>query len=105
MAYEKELSDIVLNKKSLGITCELESSLLEKISVLADEMAVRLNNLESVIDGIAFINTTSEKGKYFKENVISAMGELRETVDSLETLVDSKYWSLPTYTDMLFSVL
>ncbi len=105
LAYEKELSDIVLNKKSLGITCELESSLLEKISVLADEMAVRLNNLESVIDGIAFINTTSEKGKYFKENVISAMGELRETVDSLETLVDSKYWSLPTYTDMLFSVL
>ena len=105
LSYEKELSEIVLNKKNLGITCELESSLLEKISVLADEMSVRLNNLESVIEGIAFINTTLEQGKYFKDNVISAMGELRETVDELETLVDSKYWSLPTYTDMLFSVL
>ena len=105
LSYEKELSEIVLNKKNLGITCELESSLLEKISVLADEMSVRLNNLESVIEGIAFINTTLEQGKYFKDKVISAMGELRETVDELETLVDSKYWSLPTYTDMLFSVL
>ncbi len=105
LAYEKDLSKIILNKKSLGITCELETGLLEKISVLADEMALRLNNLESVIDGISFINTTLEQGKYFKENVISAMNELRETVDVLETLVDSKYWSLPTYTDMLFSVL
>ena len=32
------------------------------------------------------------------------MQELRATADELETLVGSKYWPFPTYSDLLFSV-
>ena len=30
------------------------------------------------------------------------MNELREIVDNIETKVDSEYWPMPTYMDLLF---
>jgi glutamine synthetase len=32
------------------------------------------------------------------------MGLLRQDSDLLETLIDSDYWPLPSYSDMLFNV-
>lgn len=105
LGYEKELSELLLNKQELGIECQTERNLLTKIAYLADEMAIRLGVLEDSIDGIKNLSETAEMGKYFKDSIVSSMNELRETVDELETLVDAKYWPLPTYNDMLFSVL
>jgi glutamine synthetase len=39
---------------------------------------------------------------HFKDSVIPKMGAVREVADKLETLVDSQYWPLPTYAEMLF---
>lgn len=33
---------------------------------------------------------------------MARMGELRQAVDTLETLVDDAAWPLPTYQEMLF---
>jgi glutamine synthetase len=33
-----------------------------------------------------------------------AMSELRLVVDELETLVGSRYWRIPTYAEILYSV-
>ena len=40
----------------------------------------------------------------WKDNVLLAMNELRKVVDKLETLVDSTYWPMPTYTNLLFDI-
>lgn len=105
LSYEKDLSQLLINKKQLGIECQTEQNLLTEIAYLSDEMSLRLETLENSIDGIKNLNQTAEKGKYFKENIVVSMSELRETVDKLETLVDSKYWALPTYSEILYSVL
>ena len=40
--------------------------------------------------------------RYYCEQVIPAMNELRATVDQLESIVPDEYWPLPTYPEMLF---
>ena len=102
--YESVLADLVKSKKDLGIRCELESTLLDKISLLADSMQIKLENLEKAILGSKEERNTDEKGKYYREVIFNAMQELRIVVDELETLVDAEYWPLPSYTEMLFSV-
>ena len=102
--YESVLADLVKSKKELGIRCELESTLLDKISLLADSMQIKLENLEKAILGSKEERNTDEKGKYYREVIFNAMQELRIVVDELETLVDAEYWPLPSYTEMLFSV-
>ena len=92
-------------KSALGVSCQLETNLLNKISSLADEMGVRLENLETAIKGSKEPMDTAQKGEYYRKVIVSAMQSLREVVDELETLVDSQYWSLPTYSELLFSVI
>ena len=41
---------------------------------------------------------------YCHDQLVPAMGKVRETIDHLETLVASPYWPVPTYCDLLFSV-
>lgn len=105
ISYETALAELIESKKSLGVSCQLETNLLSKISSLADEMGVRLEKLEEAIKGSKQKRETKEMGKFYREVVFGSMESLREVVDELETLVDSEYWSLPTYSEMLFSVI
>ena len=45
-----------------------------------------------------------EQAVAWRDNVFKAMNELRETVDTVETLVDADYWPIPTYVDLLFGI-
>ena len=41
---------------------------------------------------------------YYKDEVIGAMNEVRESADKLETLVSADYWPYPSYGELLFGV-
>ena len=43
-----------------------------------------------------------QKYKLDRDVIIPDMAALRAPVDKLESLVDSSYWPIPTYGDMLF---
>ena len=46
-----------------------------------------------------------EKAAFFiKDKIIPLMTSLREAVDEAETICASKYWPVPTYGEILFSV-
>ena len=42
---------------------------------------------------------------FYKDSVIAAMDAVREAGDGLEAIVSSEFWPLPTYGEMLFSVI
>ena len=105
ISYETALAELIESKTKLGVSASLETNLLNKISSLADEMGVRLENLETAIKGSKEPMDTAQKGEYYRKVIVSAMQSLREVVDELETLVDSQYWSMPTYSQLLFSVI
>ena len=104
--YEKELAVTAVKKKALSstISCRLEEALLTNISELSDLLYDRLNTLESNILSLNEINDPLEMAKYYREFILMSMQSLREVVDELETLIGKKYWTVPTYGDLLYSV-
>ena len=51
------------------------------------------------------VENSYELAVAYREKVFAAMNVLRTTADELELIVGKKYWSLPTYPDILYSVL
>ena len=59
-------------------------------------------DLENVVAGEP--DGLDERAMYEHEAVIPAMEAARKVADELELKVDKKYWSMPTYADLLFYV-
>ncbi|MFA5089086.1 MAG: glutamine synthetase III [Candidatus Omnitrophota bacterium] len=76
-----------VDKKSLT---KATRELLKKLCEETDKAFGALSKLESLIDGKA------------SDKIVDTMGELREAVDALESLVPAGKWPLPTYSEMLF---
>ena len=105
ISYENVLADLVATKKAIKVGGKLEVELLNKISYLADEMSAKLANLEKAVVESKRDMTSKQKGEFYKTQLVGAMNELRLVVDELETLVDKDFWPIPTYDELLFSVI
>lgn len=104
--YSKVLTDNVLAKKQISKTlnCDLEETLLQKISMLSGSLIKKVETLEQ-----ACLHAKENKeplcnALFYKDNVLPAMNELRAVCDELETVTGKNYWPFPTYTDLMFSV-
>ena len=78
---------------------------LNNISKLVTKTKTRIKMLETNI--IKAQNTTSSKldsAYIWRDDVLVSMEKLRKIVDELETIVDKKYWPMPTYVDLLFGI-
>lgn len=74
-----------------------QQTILVKASSLLADTQQALDNLKAATDA-------AETTKDFHEKVLPAMAALRTPVDELETIVDSEYWPVPTYGQMMFEV-
>ena len=54
--------------------------------------------------GAKDIEDEAESAKYFKDQVLAAMQELRAVADEMESNMSSKAWPYPSYGTLLFSV-
>jgi len=106
LSYQKDLTKLLQQKKALGYyDSSLEEHLIGNISKLSADLLKKLTELENVI-----LQTKDERDivshtRFYREKVFAAMVELRLTVDELETLVGKKYWPLPSYGQILYSVI
>lgn len=103
-AYSKELADTAVAKKSLGIECGLETELAAKISRLMADAAQGVRTLKDALDSLDDIGDNYTRAVACRDRVLTAMNELRLTVDELESCTAEKYWPYPSYGDILFSV-
>jgi glutamine synthetase len=91
-------------KLSSTISTKIEEKLLEKIAGLSDKLVDDIESLEKANAGADADLDALGLATYYKDTVIPAMNKLRETVDTLEKIVDQDYWPLPSYGDILYSV-
>jgi glutamine synthetase len=106
--YQRELVDLLRQKKAAFgdvIDVSLEDNLLNSITKLSASLLKKLTALESAI-----IETKEEReilpqASFYRDRVFTAMTELRLIVDELETLIARKHWPIPTYAEILYSVI
>jgi glutamine synthetase len=107
VAYQNELAALVNLKKQLSEDCadSLEAKLLTKLSKLGNCLEKRLTALSEQTVAVHGIEDSEQAAAAYRERVFSGMGELRAAVDELELIVAKKYWTLPTYAEILYSVI
>lgn len=102
--YQKELLEISSKKASLlGFESKSEKSILKKIVELTDNIYSKLTELDN-LNSVAINEFNIETAKYFKEKVLANLDETRKFVDELESIISNRFWTLPTYSDILHSV-
>lgn len=90
--------------KAVGADASVQEACLDKISKHLVAMNEALEKLEAATDKAAAIEDPKTQAVAYRDEVFSAMAELREPADALEMLVDKSVWPFPTYADLLFNV-
>ena len=103
-AFAKELCDTATAKNALGVEAVYETETAAMVSKLTTAVLSEVRTLEKASDDAEELADVLTRACAYKDNVLSAMSALRESVDELETLTARKYWPYPNYGDLLFSV-
>ncbi|MDD3244379.1 MAG: glutamine synthetase III [Eubacteriales bacterium] len=104
LTYEGELTGLACGKKQLGVSAALETAMLEKLTDLGASLSAKLASLEETVITAEDAEDAAQTARFYHDKVFLGMGELRATADELETLIPAKYWPLPTYAEMLYSI-
>ena len=102
LKYTNTVAEGLAVKESLGIKAPNERKTVKMLTALTEELMDKITALESATN-IPDVDEF-EVGMYYKNTVIPAMDSLRETADTLESVVGKEYWPFPTYTDLLYSI-
>ncbi len=102
--YLGSIADSALKVKENGINVSYLVGDIEELSNLIRDMKIKAYDLEVVIKKAQEHKNDVEIACVIWQNeVITTMKELRKIVDLVETKVDSTYWPMPTYVDLLFN--
>lgn len=102
--YMGELSQTAFNKKAVGVSNDVETMLLNKLTALSVEAYAKLEALIAADAGMADIEGNAEKAMYAAKTLLPAMSDLRSVVDELEINTAQKYWPMPAYDKLLFGI-
>ena len=104
--YIHELSDTALSIQSLTTSAvsTFESEQVAEMSGLLADAFRKTKNLDAALFGAQFVTGSQALADYYCDRVVTAMQELRITVDQLETMTPDDSWPFPSYGELLFSV-
>ena len=105
LRYTGDLAaEICEKKKAVAVLpCRAETKLLEKLSILSDEIDAAIDALEESIGGCAGEDVTAQ-AFFIRDELLGKMDALRALCDKAETLTAASCWPFPTYGDLLFKV-
>jgi glutamine synthetase len=99
--YLRQVAESVAAVKAAGASSKEARRTLDTVVKLTDEFKQRMDALQDLLEHEG--NGSAEKhAKHFRDKIVPAMTALRETGDSLESIVPHDLWPLPTYREMLF---
>ena len=87
--YQSKLADSLISLNSIGVNSGV-SGLTSEINKIGDLIDTLVEDIEALV-------STKET-----EEALPALNKLRETVDSLEEIVDDELWPLAKYRELLF---
>ncbi|MDD3222254.1 MAG: glutamine synthetase type III [Clostridia bacterium] len=102
--YTTTVAESIAAVKAVGADASVQESSLKEISKNLVAMNAALEKLEMLTDKAAAIEEPKAQAIAYRDDVFTAMGELRAPADALEMLIDKDVWPFPTYGDLLFNV-
>ena len=78
---------------------QADTSAQQTILVRASSL---LADAQKALDELKKVTDAAETAKEYHDTVLPAMAALRAPIDELETIVDSEYWPVPTYGELMF---
>ena len=108
-AIESYLADVAgtaAAKKAIApaLHCGYETTLVEKLSGLIDEISEKAEELDTAIVRVQGVEDIVEESAMIRDTLLPIMSELRIPCDKAELMTAKDYWPFPTYADLLFSV-
>lgn len=106
ISYMGELARTVKNKKAAGenLPRALEEEMLYSISTLSEKLLKEMAALDRALEKAGGLDVSLESAVFYSKTILPKMQALREVIDGLEARVAKKYWSYPTYGEILYSV-
>jgi len=105
IAYLKDLTNTALEVKDAGVDNAFLVDDVKELSDLLAEMKKKMAVLdEEIVKAQTCNGDVMDQAVLWRDHVFAAMNSLRETADTIELKVDSKYWPMPTYVDLLFGI-
>lgn len=94
-----------IKQTSTQIATDAQEEALKELSYIISKFNEAINSLAEETEKVQGLDGSSyDKAAFYKDIVFTKMSTLRTYGDKLETIVDSKIWPIPTYTEMLFSI-
>ena len=82
----------------------VQKSLLIDTSTLLEATQIAMHHLQKTIEVAYAMPRGEAQARYYRDEVNTAMEELRKPVDKLEMIVDKEMWPMPSYGDLIFEV-
>ena len=102
--YVGELANTADKKRNLKLKFDVEKKLINKLNDLIKDLDSKLEKLEGYTAEAKKINDIAKSAKFSRDKIFACLEDMRVTIDELERTVSKKYWKLPTYGDMLYSL-
>ena len=106
-AYTRELAEGIVAKKAAGFTARTyaaEQTLANRLSLLNTDALALTEKLAAAEKKASVIHDVEARAVAYRDTVIPLMQKLRQKVDKMETMTDSKHWPFPTYGEMMFLI-
>ena len=101
--YIKHLSETTLELTKLNIKAPFTATIVKLVSSY-ESASTAIEKLDKAVTKAHSLGNGIEAAKMYRDKVIPTMATLRGICDDMELNVASKYWPLPSYGDILFSV-
>jgi len=105
--YTTVLADSINQVRCAIADCDVstQEEMLMEVSDLLSETRVALAKLEDAqAKGMDMTGDVKSWATFSRDEIFTAMNEVRVPVDKLEMLVDKELWPMPSYGDMIFEV-
>ena len=105
--FGRRLSDAINAKRAANgrINVKYEEDCLAKVSDLTGKIYEAVEVLDKAVADSKQIEEASKLAFFCREHIFTAMKELRSAVDQLEVFTPKDLWPVPSYGDMLYSVV
>ncbi|NLX64241.1 MAG: glutamine synthetase type III [Clostridiaceae bacterium] len=106
LAYVRKVADTVASLNAAGADSSFAKEELDELVSLTSGLKAAIDKLGAKLKEIdAHEGNSLEHARAYRDVIIPQMDELRAFADKLETMVDASLWPIPTYGDLLFSVI